>query len=114
MTMIVDTIISDHLVLLRRATEFCLRLGCDMLDKVILKLVNASPGSVVIAKEPASLSTDGTLLIYTPGQVTSISPVVLRQPEAVAWLDRRAMEPSLVLSCGLSSHRRLRKGLTNG
>ena len=78
--MIVDTIISDHLVRLKRATEFCLRLGCDTFSKVIQKLVAISPGSMMAKVELALLSTDGTPGIHTAGQATVISPVVTLQP----------------------------------
>lgn len=99
--MIVGTIISDHLVLIRHVTGFCLRLGFDMLNKVILKLVAISPGSMMAKVELALLSTDGTPGIHTAGQATVISPVVTLQPKAITWLDRRAVELSLVLSIGL-------------
>ncbi len=108
MTMIFDATISDHLVLIRHVTGFCLRLGFDMLDKVIEKLVAVSPGSVT-AKRNISFTFYGWITqLITPGQATAITPVVLRQPKAVAWFDCRAMEPSLVLSFGLSSRRNLK------
>lgn len=103
--MIVGMIISDHLVLLKRATEFCLRLGFDMLDKVIQRFVAVSPGSMMAKMDVALLSMDGTYRKYTSGQATVISPVVVRQSKAVAKLDRRALELSLMLSFGLSSLR---------
>lgn len=100
--------ICDHLAHLKYATEFCLRLGFDMLDKVILKLVAVSPGSVMAIWNISFTFYGWITQLITPGQATAISPVVALQSKAVAWLDCRAMEPSLVLSCGLSSLRGLK------
>ena len=104
--MIVGTIISDHLVLIRHVTGFCLRLGFDMLNKVILKLVAISPGSMMAKVELALLSTDGTPGIHTAGQATGIiNPVVTLQPAVMMYVIEFA---SLMLS-GLLSRRILNK-----
>ncbi len=60
----------DHLVMLKYA-GFCLRLGCDMLSKVIQRLVAVSPGSDLINRE-VTPSKHGINTIITPGQVTRI------------------------------------------
>ena len=103
--MIVGTIISDHLVLIRHVTGFCLRLGFDMLNKVILKLVAISPGSMMAKVELALLSTDGTPGIHTAGQATVISPVVTLQPLSTM----RVIEFASLMLSGLLSRRILNK-----
>jgi hypothetical protein len=103
--MSICTLIYDHLAVV--SIEFCLRLRCWTLSKVVKKLVAVSPGSVIAIWNNSYFFYGWNIELITPGQATAISSVMALQLETTL----RIAETTLLVLSRLSPLRR--KGVCN-